>query len=88
MPVSPALSDEATSQRQTAIDHLRACAANMASTGEVPSPCISVCQINAATRCCEGCFRTLDEIAGWSVATPEAKRSLWRAIAQRLPAAP
>jgi prolyl-tRNA editing enzyme YbaK/EbsC (Cys-tRNA(Pro) deacylase)/predicted Fe-S protein YdhL (DUF1289 family) len=79
---------EAPGPRQAAIEHLRACAANIAATGEVPSPCISVCQINAATGCCEGCFRTLDEIAGWSVATPEAKRSLWRAIAQRLPATP
>jgi prolyl-tRNA editing enzyme YbaK/EbsC (Cys-tRNA(Pro) deacylase)/predicted Fe-S protein YdhL (DUF1289 family) len=87
-PLAPAVPDEAPSPRQAAIDHLRACAANIAATGEVPSPCISVCQINAATGCCEGCFRTLDEIAGWSVATPEAKRSLWRAIAQRLPAAP
>ena len=84
-PAVPALTEDAPSQRQAAIDHLRACAANIAATGEVPSPCISVCQINASTGCCEGCFRTLDEIAGWSVATLEAKRSLWRAIAQRLP---
>ncbi len=88
VPAVPVVADEAPSPRQAAIDYLRACAANIAATGEVPSPCISVCQINAATGCCEGCFRTLDEIAGWSVATPEAKRSLWRAIAQRLPATP
>jgi prolyl-tRNA editing enzyme YbaK/EbsC (Cys-tRNA(Pro) deacylase)/predicted Fe-S protein YdhL (DUF1289 family) len=87
-PLAPAVPDEAPSPRQAAIDHLRACAANIAATGEVPSPCISVCQINAATGSCEGCFRTLDEIAGWSVATPEAKRSVWRAIAQRLPTTP
>ena len=79
---------EAPNPRQTAIDHLRTCAANIAATGDVPSPCISVCQINAVTGSCEGCFRTLDEIASWSVATPEAKRSVWRAIAQRLPAMP
>jgi prolyl-tRNA editing enzyme YbaK/EbsC (Cys-tRNA(Pro) deacylase)/predicted Fe-S protein YdhL (DUF1289 family) len=84
----PAVPEEAPSQRQAAIEYLRACAANIAVTGEVPSPCISVCRINAATGSCEGCFRTLDEIASWSVATPEAKRSLWRAIAQRLPAPP
>lgn len=78
--------DESPNPRQAAIDHLRACAANIAPTGDVPSPCISVCQINAVTGSCEGCFRTLDEIASWSVATPEAKRSVWRAIAQRLPA--
>ena len=84
----PAVPDEAPSPRQAAIDHLRACAANIAPTGDVPSPCISVCQINAVTGSCEGCFRTLDEIAGWSVATLEAKRSVWRAIAQRLPILP
>ena len=88
VPVLPAVPDEPPSQRRAAIDHLRACAGNISATGEVPSPCISVCQINAVTGSCEGCFRTLDEIAGWSVATPEAKRSVWRTIAQRLPAAP
>ena len=84
----PAVPAEAPNPRQAAIDHLRACAANIAPTGDVPSPCISVCQINAVTGSCEGCFRTLDEIAGWSVATLEAKRSVWRAIAQRLPTLP
>lgn len=87
-PLASAVPDEPPSQRQAAIEYLRACAANIPATGDVPSPCISVCQINAATGCCEGCFRTLDEIAGWSGATLEAKRSLWRAIAQRLPATP
>ncbi|MCC8997909.1 MAG: DUF1289 domain-containing protein [Candidatus Contendobacter sp.] len=29
------------------------------------SPCIGVCVINPQTQLCEGCFRTLDEIAGW-----------------------
>jgi predicted Fe-S protein YdhL (DUF1289 family) len=33
---------------------------------EVPSPCINVCRMDAATGLCEGCFRTLDEIACWS----------------------
>jgi prolyl-tRNA editing enzyme YbaK/EbsC (Cys-tRNA(Pro) deacylase)/predicted Fe-S protein YdhL (DUF1289 family) len=88
VPVVPAVNEEAPSQRQAAIDHLRACADHRPATGAVPSPCISVCQINAATGCCEGCFRTLDEIAGWSAATPEAKRKFWRDLAQRLPAAP
>jgi prolyl-tRNA editing enzyme YbaK/EbsC (Cys-tRNA(Pro) deacylase)/predicted Fe-S protein YdhL (DUF1289 family) len=88
VPAVPVVAAAAPNPRQTAIDHLRTCAANIAATGDVPSPCISVCQINAVTGSCEGCFRTLDEIAGWSVATPEAKRSVWRAIAQRLPATP
>jgi len=32
----------------------------------VPSPCILVCVIDPASGWCEGCLRTLDEIAGWS----------------------
>ena len=88
VPAVPLVAAAVPNPRQTAIDHLRTCAANIAATGDVPSPCISVCQINAVTGSCEGCFRTLDEIASWSVATPEAKRSVWRAIAQRLPTTP
>jgi predicted Fe-S protein YdhL (DUF1289 family) len=31
----------------------------------VASPCISVCVIDSVTGLCGGCFRTLNEIAGW-----------------------
>ncbi|HUN91380.1 MAG TPA: DUF1289 domain-containing protein, partial [Burkholderiaceae bacterium] len=31
----------------------------------VASPCVNVCHIEPGTGCCEGCLRTLDEIAGW-----------------------
>ena len=40
---------------------------------DVPSPCINVCRMNEATRLCEGCHRTLDEIACWSGYTREEK---------------
>jgi len=30
------------------------------------SPCISICVMNPSSGWCEGCYRTLDEIAGWS----------------------
>lgn len=33
---------------------------------DVPSPCVNVCRMNESTRLCEGCFRTLEEIACWS----------------------
>ena len=39
----------------------------------VPSPCTSVCRMHAATGWCEGCLRTLDEIARWG-SLPEAQR--------------
>jgi predicted Fe-S protein YdhL (DUF1289 family) len=44
-----------------------------ASGDDVPSPCINVCRMNEATRLCEGCLRTLDEIACWSDYTREEK---------------
>jgi predicted Fe-S protein YdhL (DUF1289 family) len=54
---------------------------------ELPSsPCISVCRMSEKTELCEGCFRTLDEITGWGHRVPEAKRDVWRLIAQRLQA--
>ena len=32
----------------------------------VASPCIDVCRMNPSTGLCDGCFRTIDEIGGWS----------------------
>jgi len=51
--------------------------------GAMPSPCISVCQMNVDTGLCEGCFRTIDEIAQWSTATEEFKRTAWLEIKRR-----
>ena len=51
--------------------------------GDVPSPCISICRMDAATGFCEGCFRTLEEIAEWSRLNDEAKREVWQSIGQR-----
>ena len=47
------------------------------------SPCISVCRMDAVTGWCEGCFRTLDEIAGWSRMTDTEKRAVWDLLVQR-----
>lgn len=49
----------------------------------VPSPCISVCRMNPANGWCEGCLRTIDEIAAWSAMDDEDKRSVWRALGER-----
>lgn len=51
--------------------------------GPVASPCIEVCQIDAATGWCEGCLRTLDEIAAWSALDDAGKRAVHELIAQR-----
>ena len=42
----------------------------------VPSPCINVCVMDAASGVCIGCLRTLDEIAAWSVLDADAKRAV------------
>jgi predicted Fe-S protein YdhL (DUF1289 family) len=50
----------------------------------VPSPCINICRMNPATGWCEGCLRTIDEIAGWSRASePERRRILAELAARR-----
>lgn len=53
----------------------------------VPSPCISVCRMDPASGLCQGCWRTLDEIAAWSSMRDEDKRVVWVRIAQRAQAA-
>jgi predicted Fe-S protein YdhL (DUF1289 family) len=50
---------------------------------DVPSPCVSVCRMDAASGLCTGCLRTLDEIAGWSRMEDACKRRVWRAIELR-----
>jgi prolyl-tRNA editing enzyme YbaK/EbsC (Cys-tRNA(Pro) deacylase)/predicted Fe-S protein YdhL (DUF1289 family) len=70
---------------QNAIDLLAARAHEArAQTTNLPSPCISVCRMDAAGERCEGCFRTLDEIAGWSQASDAGKRAIWTLIEQRM----
>ncbi|MDB5873565.1 MAG: hypothetical protein JWQ07_3007 [Ramlibacter sp.] len=55
---------------------------------EVPSPCISVCRMDPNSEVCEGCFRTLDEIAEWGRMEDAGKREIWLLIAQRLALTP
>lgn len=49
----------------------------------IPSPCISLCRMDADTGWCEGCQRSLDEIAGWSRASDDDKRRILAAVAER-----
>jgi prolyl-tRNA editing enzyme YbaK/EbsC (Cys-tRNA(Pro) deacylase)/predicted Fe-S protein YdhL (DUF1289 family) len=73
--------------REQAIAQVTARARTVEAAGDaVPSPCISVCRINADSGMCEGCFRTLGEISGWARSGPDAQRELWRTIGQRMAA--
>ena len=51
--------------------------------GPVPSPCNSICTIDQVTGFCAGCFRTLDEVAAWSVLDDREKRAVWAALPGR-----
>ena len=48
----------------------------------VDSPCIKICVIEPSTGLCEGCSRTLSEIAQWPALTASERRR----ILQLLPA--
>ncbi len=49
----------------------------------IPSPCISVCQIDDTTDCCIGCFRSINEIRDWPIMTAEEKTAALERIAGR-----
>ncbi|MDB5850383.1 MAG: YbaK/prolyl-tRNA synthetase associated protein [Rhodoferax sp.] len=53
------------------------------SLADIVSPCVSVCRMSPATSLCEGCFRTLTEIADWSRLDDAGKSVVWRRIEQR-----
>jgi uncharacterized protein len=51
--------------------------------GHVASPCTSVCSLDPVTGLCAGCFRTLDEIAGWIDLGTDARRAVVAALDER-----
>jgi predicted Fe-S protein YdhL (DUF1289 family) len=53
-------------------------------SSDPPSPCIGVCVINPQTQLCEGCSRTLDEIAAWWDYTPNQKHRVIEQLEERL----
>lgn len=50
---------------------------------DVPSPCTGVCRIDSTTAWCQGCKRTLEEIADWPMLPPAEKRAVLKALEQR-----
>ena len=54
--------------------------------GPLPSPCINVCQMDAASGLCQGCWRTIAEIVAWGKASEAEKRAIWLEIKRRISA--
>ena len=50
----------------------------------VASPCQSVCIMHPTTGWCEGCLRSIAEIADWSRMDKAAKLAVWAQLPERL----
>ncbi len=64
-------------------DRVKVQAQSDALASPVSSPCISVCRMDTAGTVCEGCWRTLAEIAAWSTMDDAAKRAVWLLLPAR-----
>jgi predicted Fe-S protein YdhL (DUF1289 family) len=52
---------------------------------DVPSPCISVCKLDTATKTCTGCGRHLEEIRLWTRMEPRDKQAVLDRLAEGRP---
>ena len=52
---------------------------------EPQSPCVNICVMHPQEGICVGCYRTLDEIAGWSSMSADARRAVIDALPERKP---
>ena len=70
-------------ERRSGMSASRVPAPTRRARGPRPSPCISVCVMDADGALCTGCFRTLDEIAAWGMLDADAKRRILAALPAR-----
>ena len=47
------------------------------------TPCVNICVIHPDAGVCVGCYRTRDEIAGWSRLTDDERRAIMDGLATR-----
>lgn len=52
---------------------------------EVSSPCVKLCVVHPAERICIGCFRSIDEIAGWSRLSEDQRQRIMAELPARAP---
>lgn len=62
-------------------------AAETGGGAEVPSPCVRLCRLHARTGVCEGCLRSLEEIAAWPSLDAAGRRAVLARVAGRRAAA-
>ena len=49
----------------------------------IVSPCVKVCIVDGASGLCLGCFRTLNEIGGWSALTDDQRAAVMADLPSR-----
>ena len=49
----------------------------------IATPCVKVCIVDGASSLCLGCFRTLEEIGGWSALTDDQRAVIMADLATR-----
>ncbi|MBT8418575.1 MAG: DUF1289 domain-containing protein [Silicimonas sp.] len=55
---------------------------------EIESPCVKLCVLHPDARICLGCYRSGDEIAGWSRMTPEQRQAIMETLPDRAKSLP
>jgi predicted Fe-S protein YdhL (DUF1289 family) len=55
----------------------------MAEVPDYTSPCNRICTLDLTTEICMGCFRSLDEISGWTRFTNAEREAIRAALPQR-----
>lgn len=49
----------------------------------IETPCRKICKINKKTELCEGCFRTIEEIARWATFTSAQRKQIMHQLPSR-----
>ncbi|SMR72899.1 hypothetical protein SAMN04488030_1644 [Aliiroseovarius halocynthiae] len=50
---------------------------------EIASPCIKICVVHPEARICTGCYRTIEEIGGWSGMTNDERARIMDELPSR-----
>ncbi|MCI3133405.1 DUF1289 domain-containing protein [Phenylobacterium aquaticum] len=49
----------------------------------IKTPCIKVCVVDGESGLCMGCYRKLNEVAGWTKLTPEEREAVMAELPSR-----
>lgn len=51
----------------------------------IETPCVNICTLDARSGLCQGCGRTIDEIARWGTMSPEERKRVMLELPERCP---